>query len=42
MFRRVLGEDIRANREQMLLPYEAGTWGPDAVKKLRKWNPEAP
>jgi len=27
------------NREQMLLTYEAGTWGPDAVKKLRKWNP---
>jgi glucose-6-phosphate 1-dehydrogenase len=30
-----------ANREQMLLPYEAGTWGPDAVKKLRKWQPGA-
>jgi glucose-6-phosphate 1-dehydrogenase len=28
-----------ANREQMLLSYEAGSWGPDAVENLRNGNP---
>jgi glucose-6-phosphate 1-dehydrogenase len=28
-----------SNRAQMLLPYVAGSWGPDAVKELLKMNP---
>jgi glucose-6-phosphate 1-dehydrogenase len=28
-----------SNRAEMLLPYEAGSWGPDAVKKMMKTSP---
>jgi glucose-6-phosphate 1-dehydrogenase len=33
------GCETCSDRAGMLLPYEAGSWGPDAVKKLMKMNP---
>ena len=33
------GESKRMNSPKMLLPYKAGSWGPDAVKRLMKVNP---